>query len=79
MFVEYGNLEYGAQWIHGDERNPLYDELKKLNLLDYKGEHLYDDEYVGMSIELTIVVMLSISCFAIIILRWDCFGYLFTL
>lgn len=43
--VEYGYLEFGAQWMHGDEDNPLFWEMSKLGLMDYKGEHIYDDEH----------------------------------
>lgn len=44
---EYGNIEFGAQWVHGDQGNPIYREMSQLGLLDYRGEHLYDDEYAG--------------------------------
>lgn len=47
--TEHGHLEFGAQWIHGDEGNPLYWEMSKLDLLDYRGEHLYGDELARMS------------------------------
>lgn len=43
--VGFGVIEYGAQWIHGDEGNPLYHEMNKLGLLDYRGENIDDEEY----------------------------------
>lgn len=33
-------VEMGAQWVHGDEGNPLYAELAPLGLIDYRGEYL---------------------------------------
>lgn len=36
-------VELGAQWVHGDVRNPLYDLCMKHDLITYKGDRL--DEY----------------------------------
>ena len=35
-------LEMGAQWLHGDQGNPLYEELSKLGLIAFQGDYLDD-------------------------------------
>ena len=32
----------GAQWLHGDQGNPLYEELSKLGLIAFQGDYLDD-------------------------------------
>lgn len=49
MYVEDDFIELGAQWVHGDEGNPLYDELAPHGLIEYRGEHLYDRKFLGRS------------------------------
>ena len=41
-------VELGAQWLHGDEGNPLYDELQSRNLIEHKGEYLNQCRSTGM-------------------------------
>ena len=37
---EYADM--GAQWLHGDIGNPLYDELLKRGLISYKEDYLHN-------------------------------------